>query len=282
MLSSQILAILAGIASAVSYGTSDFGGGVASRRSNVYSVVQVSQLAGMVLLLALAFIVREPLPPAADLLAAAVAGALGTIGLARFYQELSGGRMGIIAPATAVVTVTIPVLFSAVTEGLPQANQIAGILLAVLSIWLITRSGRQTSVTPRDMAAILMMGTMFSIFLVTIGTISERSIIWPLIASRVASILLVATILAVSRQKTFDVPRRRLPHVAAIGFLDVCGSGFYALATTFGRLDIAAVVSSLYPAVTVLLARTVLAEEISRRQWFGVALALTAIVLITL
>ena len=124
------LAIFTGLASAVCYGVSDFGGGLASRRREALMVVLVSQAAGMVLLLLIAFFLNEPLPPTADLFASAAAGILGTIGLVRFYQELALGRMGIIAPAVAVVTVTIPVLFSAFTEGMPQANQIAGILLA--------------------------------------------------------------------------------------------------------------------------------------------------------
>ena len=282
MLSAQVLAVFAGLASAVSYGVSDFGGGMASRRSDAYSVVMVSQCAGMILLLLVAFMLSEPLPPTADLFASAVAGVLGTIGLVRFYRELSGGRMGIIAPATAVVTVTIPVLFSAATEGLPQPNQIAGILLAIAAIWLVTRSGNETTVTLRDMASILVIGLFFSSFLVTIGTVSERSIVWPLVASRTASIAAVVIFLAVTRRASFTVARSQLPFVSLVGILDVSGSGFYALATTLGRLDIAAVVASLYPGVTVLLARGVLDEQISRRQWLGIAIALAAIVLITI
>lgn len=278
----QLLAVLAGLASSVSYGASDFGGGVASRRSDAYTVVLVSQCAGMVLLLLIAIQRAEPLPPTTDLIASALAGALGTLGLVRFYRELSGGRMGIIAPATAVVTVTIPVLFSAITEGLPQANQVAGILLAIVAIWLITRSGSQAAITPRDMASILMMGLLFSIFLVTIGTVSERSIIWPLVASRTASIALVVAILALTRRRSLRIPRDQLPGMTIIGFLDVGGSGFFAISSLLGRLDFAAVLASLYPAVTVLLARVILSEQVARRQWLGIAVALAAIVLITI
>lgn len=282
MLSLQVLAVLAGLASAVSYGVSDFGGGVASRRSDAFSVVLVSQVAGMVLLLLLAFMLNEPLPPTTDLIASAVAGVLGTIGLVRFYRELAGGRMGIIAPATAVVTVTIPVLFSAATEGLPETNQIVGILMAIAAIWLVTQSGSQTTFTLRDMASILVIGLFFSSFLVTIGTVSERSIVWPLIASRTASIAAVVIFLAVTGRASFTVARDQLPLIGLVGFLDVSGSGFYALATTLGRLDIAAVIASLYPGVTALLARVFLAEEINGRQWFGIAVALASIVLITI
>ena len=165
--------------------------------------------------------------------AAAVAGILGTLGLIRFYQELAGGRMGIIAPATAVVTVTIPVLFSAITEGLPQANQIAGIFLAIAAIWLITRSGSQAAITPRDIASILLMGFLFSIFLVTIGTVSERSIIWPLVASRTASIALVIAILYRRTEVPALKPLNGEALSAAASVLDVRVVEFEAFIKTF-------------------------------------------------
>lgn len=276
------LAIFTGLASAISYGASDFGGGYASRRNDAFMVVLVSQSAGMALLLVIAFFLNEPLPPPADLLAAAVAGMLGTIGLVRFYQELAGGRMSIVAPAVAVVTVAIPVLFSIFTEGMPQRNQIIGIFLAILAIWLITRSGSdRTAVTARDMAVILVIGLMFSSFLVTIGTVSERSIVWPLVASRFASIAIILVVLILRGRWRSSIPRGQLPMLSLIGFLDVGGSTFYALASALGRLDIAAILTSLYPAVTVMLARILLSEEIGRRQWLGIAIALAAIVLIT-
>jgi drug/metabolite transporter (DMT)-like permease len=281
-MSPGLLAILAGFVSAISYGASDFGGGYASRRNDALMVVLVSQVAGMVLISLIAFFLAEPLPSTADLLASATAGVLGTIGLVRFYQELAGGRMGVIAPSVAVVTVTIPVFFSALTEGMPRSNQIVGIFLAILAIWLVTSERKQPyAISLRDIAVILVIGLMFSAFLVTIGTISERSIIWPLIASRSASILSVILVLVFSRRWKSPMPRDQLPMLSVVGFLDVGGSAFYALSSSLGRLDIAAVIASLYPAVTVLLARVILSEEIGLRQWLGIGMALAAIVIIT-
>jgi drug/metabolite transporter (DMT)-like permease len=277
-----LLAILAGLASAISYGASDFGGGLASRRNDALLVVLVSQVSGLALIVMMAFLLGEPLPPTADLLSAAAAGIVGTTGLVRFYQELARGKMGIIAPSVAVVTVTIPVLFGAITEGLPQAQQIAGILLAILAIWLITRPENHVSaISLHDMGTILVIGFMFSAFLVTIGTVSERSITWPLVASRSASILAVVIVLLWTGRWQPFVPRERLPMLGVVGFLDVGGSTFYALSSALGRLDIAAVITSLYPAVTVLLARVVLSEETGNRQRLGITIALAAIVLIT-
>jgi drug/metabolite transporter (DMT)-like permease len=287
-MSSELLAILAGLASAIGYGAGDFGGGYASRRTDALLVVLVSNSAGLVLLLLIAFLLAEPLPPAADLVAAAAAGTLGTIGLVRFYQELAGGKMGVIAPSVAVVTVAIPVLFSALSEGMPKTNQIAGIFLAILAIWLITRKGatrkreQKSAFTMRDMAVIVVIGLMFSAFLVTIGTVSERSIAWPLVAARSVSILSVILFLTITGRWGSSVPRSQLKLLSGIGFLDVGGSAMYALSSSLGRLDIAAVVTSLYPAMTVLLARIMLSEELGSRQWLGIGLALVAIVLITI
>lgn len=281
MLPTELLAVAAGLASAASYGAGDFTGGFASRRYEPILVVLASQFAGLAILLAVSVVLRLPLPPGSDLGAAGVAGALGTIGLVRFYRELSAGRMGVIAPLTAVVTVTIPVLFGTLTAGLPTPNQFAGILLALAAIWFITRAGRHTRATWRDLGVVFFMGALFSVFLVTIGTVSERSITWPLVASRAASVLLLLIVIAARRGPPVAAVRDRLPLMAFIGLLDIGGSSLFALSSALGRLDVAAVLASLYPAVTVLLARSILAEEINGRQWFGLAAAVASIVLIT-
>jgi drug/metabolite transporter (DMT)-like permease len=107
-------------------------------------------------------------------------------------------------------------------------------------------------------------------------------VIWPLVASRTASLPLLVGVILLTKRSAASVTRGDLPMLSLIGLLDVGGSSFFALATSFGRLDIAAVLSSLYPAATALLAKTLLAEEINRLQWFGIAVALSAIILITL
>jgi drug/metabolite transporter (DMT)-like permease len=132
------------------------------------------------------------------------------------------------------------------------------------------------------MAVIVVIGLMFSAFLVTIGTVSERSIAWPLVAARSVSILSVILFLTITGRWGSSVPRSQLKLLSGIGFLDVGGSAMYALSSSLGRLDIAAVVTSLYPAMTVLLARIMLSEELGSRQWLGIGLALVAIVLITI
>ncbi len=278
----EIMAIVAALASAVAWGAGDFGGGLSARHNDAYSVVLVSRLAGLIFLLLLLLIVREALPPTADLLLAAFGGILVTLALVQFYRELAGGRMGIVAPLTAVVTASVPVLFSAVTEGLPSASQIIGILLALLSIWLITRSGSHGKVSWRDLSVILLIGLLFSSFFIIVGTISERSVLWPLVTGRASSLIFILIIMITMRRQSLAIARRQLPLMVVTGLLDVGGSAFFAFSSSLGRLDIAAVLASLFPAVTVLLAKVVLDEQVSSRQWIGVAVALAAIILITL
>lgn len=279
-MSPEFLAILFGLASAASWGAGDFSGGFASRRSKPLTVVLFSQITGFFLVLGAQLWVREPLPPLGDLLLAGAAGILGTLGLIRFYRELSGGRMGVIAPLTSLVTAVLPVLFTVVRAGLPQPAQLAGFGLGLLAVWLISRSGTDQRLRRADVPVILFMGVAFGLYFIAIGTVSRSAILWPLIASRSASIAMLLLMFLFTRTRP-SAAAGQWRMMLLIGALDVGGSGLYALATSVGRLDVAAVLASLYPAVTVLLARVVLDERLSPGQWAGVAAALAAIVLIT-
>ncbi len=126
--------VIFGLAASLCWGSGDFSGGLASRRANASSVVTAAYAVGFVLLLALALIWREPFPAPLDIVWGGLAGLAGAIGLISFYSALSIGRMGITAPVSAVLTATIPVLFSTFTEGLPNLLQLGGFVLALLAI----------------------------------------------------------------------------------------------------------------------------------------------------
>ncbi len=275
----EILGIGFGLASALSWGAGDFGGGVASKRSNVYGVVVVSQAVGLVLLAGLALLLAEPLPTAGDALWGAAAGLAGGVGLVALYRGLATGRMGVVAPVAAVVSAGVPVAFGLLLEGVPSAAQLLGFGLALAAVWIISRSGDGAVVRARDLALPLAAGLGFGIFFILIDHVSERIVLWPLVAARVASLLMLVTVAVVSRQGQRP-DRRSLPLMALAGLFDTGGNAFYALAAQAGRLDVAAVLGSLYPATTVLLAHFLLRERISGRQWLGVAAALAAVVLI--
>lgn len=275
----ELSGILFGLASAASWGAGDFSGGLAAKRSPVYSVVILSQLVGLVLLVALALLLSEPFPTPSDLLWGAAAGLVGGLGLMALYQGLATGRMGVVAPVNAVVSAALPVLFGIWVEGPPAIQQFAGFGLAFVGVWLVSRSSDVDAFLPRTLGLPLLSGLGFGVFLIIIGRVSESVVLWPLVAARCSSIGLLLVVTGLSQRR--DVPARvHLPLLALAGLFDTGGNAFYALAAQAGRLDVAAVLSSLYPAVTVLLARFVLDERLSRTRWLGVAAALAAVVLI--
>lgn len=268
-----------GLASALIWGAGDFSGGLASRRSPVYSVVLVSEILGLFLLTGLALLLAEPIPPPMDLLWSGAAGIAGTLGLLAFYRALAGGRMGVVAPVTGVVSAIVPVVFGANLEGMPAPQQVLGFGLAVVAVWLVSRGGDGAGMRGRDLSFSVLAGVGFGVFFVVIDHAIDSGILWPLVASRTASVAMLLIAVAAMGRRAEMAPRQ-LPLAALAGLLDAGGNAFYALAAQLGRLDVAAVLSSLYPATTVLLARFVLKEPISRRQWLGVSVALVAVVLI--
>ncbi|MEZ4592534.1 MAG: EamA family transporter, partial [Chloroflexota bacterium] len=122
----ELLAVAYGLASAAVWGAGDFSGGFATRRGNVYTVVLLSQVVGLVGLLGLALLLEGPLPPVRDLLFGALAGLAGVVGVLALYTGLARGRMGVVAPTTAVLSAAIPVIVGIVTEGIPPILVLVG------------------------------------------------------------------------------------------------------------------------------------------------------------
>jgi drug/metabolite transporter (DMT)-like permease len=188
--------------------------------------------------------------------------------------------MGMVAPTTAVIGAAIPVAFGLLFEGLPGIQQLAGLILAFLAVWLVSAAGRSVRVPFSNLGLPLSAGSMFGLFFILMGQVSPGTVFWPLVAARAAS-LSTLFLVAIFRRDIRLPVRRQVPLIALAGILDAGGNIFYTLAAQVGRLDIAAMLSSFYPASTVLLARVVLKEVISPRQWAGLSVALIAILLIT-
>ena len=275
----ELLGVVFGLASAASWGVGDFCGGVAAKRSHVYGVVIVSQVVGLALLVSLALLLAEPFPPGVDLLLGGAAGLAGGLGLAALYRGLAVGRMGVVAPVNAVVSAGIPVAFGAFAEGLASTQQIVGFGLALVAVWLVSRASDGTGGRLRDLGLPILAGLGFGIFLIVIDGVSEAGILWPLAAARTASIALLLVAVALQRSRS-AILFQHLPLIALAGLFDSGGNTFYALAARAGRLDVAAILSSLHPAVIVLLARLLLKERLAQLQWIGVVLALVAVILI--
>ena len=280
-MSSEFLAFVYGLASAVGWGAGDFCGGVATKRNSALSVIVVSQTLGGALLLVLALLVGEALPPRGDMVLGAIGGICSSIGVVALYTGLARGRMGVVAPVTAMVNAILPVMVGLFGEGLPLARQIVGFGLVLIAVWLISRGDSDSPVRLRELGLPVVAGVGFGLFFVAVDRVSESAILWPLVAARAASITMLVAIVALRRQKLMPNPGQ-LYLIALAGICDAGANAFFALATRVGRLDIATVISSLYPAGTVLLAWLILRERLARKQWVGIAIALIALVLIAL
>jgi drug/metabolite transporter (DMT)-like permease len=278
--------ILFGFLSALSWGAGDFSGGLASRKLGAYRAVLYADFFGLFLIAIVLGIYREDIPSAYVLINSIIGGALGSVGLLVLYYSLTKGEMSIAAPVSALFAAVLPVVVGAITEGFPKFIQIVGFVIALAAVWLISR-GNSTERFRLDHLADLRLpilaGVGFGSYFIFIhyATQATDTVLWPMVMSRLAGTILLFFVVLI-RREPFAVPQDAWTVVFFNATLDLGGNFFYILASRMGRLDIAAVLSSLYPGATVLLAWLMLKERISRKQWFGILAALIAIVLFTL
>jgi drug/metabolite transporter (DMT)-like permease len=266
------------LSAAVTWGAADFSGGMATKRANTFHVVVVAHATGLAFMASLALISGEAMPGRHTLLWGGIAGLVGGIGLASFYQALAVGTMGINAPLSAVITALVPLLFSFRTEGMPQPLQIAGIAVALVSIWLVAAPHTLTAQT-KGVALAVLAGIGFGGFLLCMKVAGSGAIFWPLVSARAASCLLMLGIVLLGGRR-WKAGSGALAWMVVAGILDSGANALYVAATHYGRLDVAAVLSSLYPASTVVLARLLLKERLSRMQLGGMMAALVAVAMI--
>jgi drug/metabolite transporter (DMT)-like permease len=248
------------------------------RRAPVLGVVLVSQLVGMVMALVLGIIRGETMPLPADIPWSLAGGVTGAVGIVALYRGLAIGRMGIVAPVTGVLAAAIPVVFGVVLQGLPTALVVIGIALAIVAVVLVSRvdDGRTG---PSGLGLALVAGVAIGCFGVAISRISDGHAFGPLTIIRATEAAVIVAIVLVGRQAwRFD--RRLLPAMTGVGVLDMAGNAAFILAVQAGSLAVAAVLSSLYPVTTVVLASLVLHERVTRSHAIGITLAAAAIVCI--
>src|SRR5579859_56461 len=282
-LPASALGVFFALTSAIVWGSGDFSGGVATRRSSQYYVLALSALSGIVLLGALALWQREAWPPPTGWVWAALGGVSGALGIACLYRALSMGHAASVAPMTAVISAALPAVVGALLAGLPGPSQLVGFVVAVPGLWLVSGAAAGQA-APRasrpELLLAVLAGLGFGGFFVFIGQVQRGYVYTPLVIARS---LTLATGLLLILGRRLPLPALGSNPVALLaGLLDAGGNIFYVLARQYTRLDVAAVLSSLYPAATVLLAWLLLKEHISRRQWFGAALCVLAVALIAL
>ena len=275
--SAQLASVLYALGAFLSWGISDFVGGYAARRFNSFYLAALGHLSGTALMVALALANHESIPALSHLRWAFAAGVCGGVSLALFYRALSQGNMGLAAPVSAVLGAALPVAFGMFSEGIPKALPIAGFVLALAGIWLISRpeSGRR----PEGLALAMISGFGFALFFIFIKQAGNGAALWIAAGSRTSSLVATGLITVIGRKFSPTYPLGFGIALLA-GCIDVTGTFLFVRASQMGRLDTAVILSSLYPALTVVLARMFLGEHFTRWKTVGMVAALVAVPLI--
>lgn len=234
----------------------------------------------MGLTLVIATVRSEPFPAGDDLLLCVAAGIFGGIGITGLYRGLAVGRMGIVAPITGVLAAIIPVIGGIVLQGWPSQLVLLGIVVAIVAVVLVSRVADEGG-GRAGLREALVAGTAIGLFGIVISQISDGFVFSSLTVIRGVQVVLVTLVVLLSRS-AWRLPRSTFKLVLAVGVLDMMGNAFYLLGVQSGALAIAAVLSSLYPVTTVILAAIVLRERVTRDHTIGIGLAAAAIALIGL
>lgn len=271
-----MLPVVLGLSAGISWGIADFFGGLASRRGRVAACVAAAQLAGLLLLGAVLAARRTGPPPADGIVLGLAAGAFSALGLVAFYRGLAVGAMSLVAPVASVGAV-VP-LASGLASG-ERPSPLAGIGVAAALAGTVLVARARGPLAPRGLGLALLAAAGFGGFLAIIAPAAETDQVWAVTASRVTAVPLVAGA-ALASGGALTVTRGQLPLVLAAGVLDSLANLLYAVGTQRGLVSLVAVLASLYPVATVVLARTVLGERVTGAQGAGIALALGGVALI--
>ena len=281
MLPSQLLGLLSGIASALVWGTGDFVGGLAARRSTQFQVVALSALSAVCLLVPAAILAGEPVPTIQTVAWSLAAGVCGAVGIAALYQGLSTGSAAIVAPTSAVVGAALPLLAAVVLQSLPTPFDFAGILAGLAGIWLVSSLGMERHGSDRAGLLLgLLAGAGFGGFFVLIAQVEAGTLFSPVALAKLAAFAF-GTLMLVVRRQGFPFWRHN-PLALLAGVLDTGGNLLFLLAARATGLAVAAVLASMYPAATVAWSMVFLQEKVTRRQIAGVILCVGAVALISL
>jgi drug/metabolite transporter (DMT)-like permease len=271
-----------GLLSAATWGGSDFAGGLGARRASSLLITASGQIISLLILIAFTFGFHLPAPGRFQLACAAIGGFEGALALAIFYRALAMGAMGVTAALTGLLTAFVPVVFEFFHNGRPAPLTTIGLATGFVAIWLITHTpaaaGASSPTRPLMMGAIAGLGFGAQLILFKLGSVG--GILWALTSGRIAGVGAIVMVIAFAPPPG---PWRGFWLAGIVsGSFDTIGNLFYMMAARFGRLDIAAVICSFYPAGTILLAAIILHERPTRRQLVGMAVALAAVALLSL
>ena len=291
------MAILLSLITAFGFGAGDYAGGRAARRTSVQHVLVGAHAIGLLGVLTAAPFIAERFSTR-DFVLGAVGGFFGLIAIGMMYRRLAFGPMVVVAPITAVTSAAVPALWSVARGDALSALATAGVVVALVAIVLVSRSrdGSDSDDAPVTAAVLgesLLAGACFGVFFIFLDETAEATAPWPLVSGRLTTVTLLVLVLAFLRLSgrdgapmASDEPdgTNTFPWLLVLltGVFDGGGNLTFLLATGVGSLSTVAVLSSLYPVVTVALARSIDRETMSRTQVVGLILALLATVLISL
>ena len=278
-----MLAIALALGSSLAWGVSDFLGGLKSRSLPLLVVLVISQGAALIALSLLVLALGEG-PPGGEFLAyAALAGLSEAVGVAALYRGLAVGVMSVVAPVAATAPV-VPLVVGLALGELPAPIQGAGIALAVVGIVITAWRSERAEQPSRPIAASILFGALcalgFGSFYVAMDAASEGEIQWALLVARLTAVALFVIAILVTRPVR-ELRPADVPVIASIGLLIIGADAMYAAASTHGVLGVVAALSTLYPIVTIALARVYLSERVERRQQLGIAISLGGVVAIS-
>jgi uncharacterized membrane protein len=286
---------LLALAAALLWGGGDFSGGMGAKQAGgsigaALRVILLSHAASFSVLLMAAWLRGDTFPHGAALVWGVGAGVTGGLSLMCFYVALSRGAMGASAAMSGLLAAAIPAVVSIATEGSPGLLRVAGFVVAGVSIWMIA-AGPNAEAKPAAAGTIwlaVVAGVGFGVYFVALKMAGAAGVIWPMATARMGSLtvcsLLLLGISAGSKrgEETGRLTRRAAGWALTTAVLDTSGNLLYITATRAGRLDVAAVLASLYPATTILLAAWMLRERPTLRQGWGMVVAAAAVVMITI
>ena len=271
------------LGAAAFYGSSDFMGALATRRSAVLAVALLTQIAGFSLLVLLL-----PFMPAVDLtprifLAGAAAGVFGGAGLVSIYRVLARGPMSVVAPTTALSASSVPILAGILMGERPGVSSLIGIAIAFVAVTLITREhpapGERSSLSLRPVLPAVGAGALLGMFFVFLHLAGDSAGLWPMFAARLTSMPLLAALLLL-RGETVPRGRSLVAPVVLSGMLDMCANVLFLMASQRGMLAVVSTITGLYPAVTIVLAQVRLGERMRPIQFTGLGVAVVAAALV--
>jgi drug/metabolite transporter (DMT)-like permease len=274
-----VLAAALALGASLAWGAGDFLGGRAARRLHVLTVLAVSQLAGLAGVLVWALLSGDPTPPAREIAVAAGAGVGGAVGLAALYRGMAVGAMGTVAPISALSPL-VPLATGLASGERPSSLQLAGIALALGGVLLVARE--PSAAAGRAAAGVglaLVAAAGFGFYFVLLDAAADASVPWAVTAARTTSVAL-AVPAAIAIGAGLRPPRGMLPAIVLVGVADVGANVLFGLATTRGLLSVVSVLASLYPVITVALARFLLGERLGLPQRAGGAAVLAGAALI--